>query len=453
MSTDYTEALAHVNTASRPSDLRITDMKIADISGAPMHCIMLKLETNQGITGYGEVRDWSYKDYALMLKARLLGENPCEIDRIFRKIRQLGTHARGAGGVSAVEIALWDIAAKAYGVPIYQMLGGKHRDKVRVYCDTDIDGKPDGKQMGAALQARLDAGFTFLKMDLGIDLIYDVPGALSAPLGFVEQLKSVHGVGGYDGTIEERYEAHRRERLNTIEHPYTAIQITEKGLDWLEQYCADVRSVIGYEVPLAIDHLGHIGVNEAIKLGRRIEKFNIAWMEDAVPWMYTDQYRLLQQSIQIPVCTGEDIYLHENFKPLLESGGVQVIHPDILTVGGIGELKKTADLADEYHVAMAVHMAETPIAALAAAHVGIASVNLLAQEFHSFDVPWWNDLVEGPAKPIVDHGFITLSDAPGLGIESLNDEVIAEHLHPAVPGIWESTDAWNTRYVHDRIWS
>ena len=169
-----------------------------------------------------------------------------------------------------------------------------------------IDGKPDGKRMGAALQARLDAGFTFLKMDLGIDLIYDVPGALSAPLGFVEQLKSVHGVGGYDGTIEERYEAHRRERLNTIEHPYTAIQITEKGLDWLEQYCADVRSVIGYEVPLAIDHLGHIGVNEAIKLGRRIEKFNIAWMEDAVPWMYTDQYRLLQQSIQIPVCTAAE---------------------------------------------------------------------------------------------------------------------------------------------------
>ena len=453
MNTDYTEALAHVSTASRPSELRITDMKVADIVGAPMHCIMLKIETNQGITGYGEVRDAAYRDYALMLKSRLLGENPCEIDRIFRKIKQLGTHARGAGGVSGVEIALWDIAAKAYGVPIYQMLGGKHRDKVRVYCDTDIDGKPDGKRMGEALQARLDAGFTFLKMDLGIGLLRDVPGALCAPLGFLEEWQKGGGWAGYDGTIEERHEFHKRVQLQSIEHPYTGIQLTEKGLDWMEQYCADVRSVIGYDVPLAIDHLGHIGLTEAIKLGRRIEKYNIAWMEDAVPWMYTDQYKLLQQSVAIPICTGEDIYLHDNFKPLLESGGVSVIHPDILTVGGIGELKKTADLADEYHVAMVIHMAETPIAALASAHVGIASANLLAQEFHSFDVPWWNDLVTGPAKPIVDHGFITLSDAPGLGIDELNDEVIAEHLHPAVPGIWESTDEWNTRYVHDRIWS
>ena len=106
MKQDFTETLAHVSTGSSPSDLRITDMKIADIANAPMHCILVKLETNQGITGYGEVRDASCKDYALMLKSRLIGENPCRIDRIFRKIRQLGTHARGAGGVSGIEIAL-----------------------------------------------------------------------------------------------------------------------------------------------------------------------------------------------------------------------------------------------------------------------------------------------------------------------------------------------------------
>ena len=453
MKQDFTETLAHVSTGSSPSDLRITDMKIADIANAPMHCILVKLETNQGITGYGEVRDASCKDYALMLKSRLIGENPCRIDRIFRKIRQLGTHARGAGGVSGIEIALWDIAAKAYGVPIFQMLGGKYYDRVRVYCDTDIDGKPDGKRMGEALQSRLDAGFTFLKMDLGISLLRDVPGALCAPLGFLDDMKRARGFSGYDGSIEDRFAYHEGEFLTTIEHPYTGVQITEAGLDWMEQYCADVRSVIGYDVPLAIDHLGHIGLNECIKLGRRIEKYNIAWMEDAIPWMYTNQYVELQRAINMPVCTGEDIYLHDNFKPLLESGGVSVIHPDILTVGGIHELKKTADLADENHVAMAVHMAESPIAALAAAHVSIGCANFIAQEYHSFDIPWWNDLVNGPAKPIVDHGFITLSDAPGLGIESLNDEVIAEHLHPAVPGVWESTDEWNTRYVHDRIWS
>ncbi len=452
---NYEITLNNVNTYSRPSELRITDIKFADIVDAPMHCILMKVETNQGITGYGEVRDWSYKDYALMLKARLLGENPCEIDRIFRKIKPFGTMSRGAGGVCAVELALWDIAGKAYGVPVYQMLGGKFRDKVRMYCDTDVDGKPDGKKMGEALQKRLDKGFTFLKMDLGIDLLYHVPGALCGPLGLIEDLQRIdwQETQGFYGSIEERNERSRRVGYQYIAHPFTGIQITEKGLDWLDQYCADVRSVIGYDVPLAIDHLGHIGINECIKLAKRIEKYNIAWMEDALPWQYTELYRRLQNSVSIPICTGEDIYLHENFRPLLEAGGVSVVHPDILTSGGILETKKIGDMAQEYGVAMAVHMAESPIACLAAAHMAAATENFLALEYHSNDVPWWDDLVTGPHKPIVDRGFITLTDAPGLGIEGLNDEVIREHLHPGVPGVWESTEEWNTRYVYDRTWS
>jgi len=451
----YDRALEHVNTNSRPSDLRITDMRFADIAGAPMHCILMKIETNQGLTGFGEVRDWSCRDYALMLKSRLLGENPCEIDKLFRRIKPLGTMSRGAGGVSAVEVALWDIAGKAYGVPVYQMLGGKHRDRVRMYCDTDIDGRPDGKRMGEALKKRMDKGFTLLKMDLGIDLLRHVPGALCAPLGFLDDLYSSghEDFAGYFGSVEERYARNRRISHQYVQHPFTGIQITEAGLDWMEQYCADVRSVIGPEIPLAIDHLGHIGVNECIKLARRIEKFNIAWMEDAVPWQYSEQYKRLQEAVSIPVCTGEDIYLHENFKPLLESGGVSVIHPDLLTAGGILETKKISDLAGEYGVAMAIHMAESPIACLAAAHTAIACDNFLALEYHSNDVPWWDDLVSGPMKPIVNHGFINLTDAPGLGIESLNDDVIREHRHPEIPGLWEPTAEWDTRYVHDRTWS
>ena len=152
---NYERVLDTVNTCSRPSDLRITDMKFADITNALMHCTLMKIETNQGITGFGEVRDWAFKEYALLLKSRLLGENPCDIDRLFRKIKPFGAMSRAAGGVCAVELALWDIAGKAYGVPVYQMLGGKFRDKVRMYCDTDIDGKPDGKKMGEALQKRI----------------------------------------------------------------------------------------------------------------------------------------------------------------------------------------------------------------------------------------------------------------------------------------------------------
>ncbi len=118
--------------------------------------------------------------------------------------------------------------------------------------------------------------------------------------------------------------------------------------------------------------------------------------------------------------------MKEGFKPLLESRGVSVIHPDILTSGGILENKKIGDLAQEHGVAMAVHMAESPIGCLAAVHSVAATENFLALEYHSVDVPWWDDIAVGPAKPLVKNGFIQVLDAPGLGIESLNDEVIAE---------------------------
>src|ERR1700683_5253167 len=127
---------SHVKTNSKPSDLKITDMRIAVIAKAPMTCPVIRIDTNQGIYGLGEVRDGASKTYALFLKSRLLGENPCNVDQIFRKIKQFGFHARQAGGVCGVEMALWDLAGKAYNVPVYQMLGGKFRDKIRCYADT-----------------------------------------------------------------------------------------------------------------------------------------------------------------------------------------------------------------------------------------------------------------------------------------------------------------------------
>ncbi len=132
----------NVNTHSRPSDLRITDMVTICLAGLPMDCIVIRIDTNQGISGYGEVRDWGSKNYALMLKSRILGENPCNIDKIFRKIKQFGHHARQGGGVSAVEMALFDLAGKAYGVPAYQLAGGKFRDKILCYADTPTDNDP-----------------------------------------------------------------------------------------------------------------------------------------------------------------------------------------------------------------------------------------------------------------------------------------------------------------------
>jgi len=452
----YEGALANVNTFSRPSELRITDMRISTIVGAPFRCPLIKISTNQGIEGYGEVRDGASKLYALMLKSRILGENPCDVDRIFRKIKQFGGPARQGGGVCGIELALWDLAGKAYNTPVYAMLGGKFRDKVRIYCDTHVHGRDTGKAMGEALKERMEMGFTFLKMDVGIGMLRDVPGALSGPRDFIEKLLPPRSVWEQMRDADPATRAELRRQFFTVHgvmHPFTGVHVTEKGLDVMEQYVVDVRSVIGYEVPVSVDHFGHIGIEDCIKIAQRLDKFNLAWYEDMIPWQMTEQYVRLANSCTTPICTGEDIYLKENFLPLLRSGGVSVIHPDLLSSGGILENKKIGDLAQEYGVAMAVHMAESPIACMAAVHSVAATENFLALENHSVDVPWWNEIANGLPNPIVQDGFIEVPDSPGLGIESLNDEVIREHIDPEDPGLWEPTDEWDEERSHDRLWS
>lgn len=446
----------NVNTCSAPSNLHITDMRFVDIDGAPKRCTLLKIMTDQGICGYGEVRDASSKTYALMLKSRILGENPCNVDKIFHKIRQFGGHSRQGGGVSGIEIALWDLAGRAYGVPVYQLLGGKFRDSVRVYCDTDVDGRHTGHDMGLALKRRMDMGFTFLKMDLGIGLLMDEPGAINAPLGLLDDMKTYapHILNVQGGSVTPDMVKHQKSYdLVHTAHPFTGIHLTEKGLDILENYVKEAREVIGYEVPLAIDHFGHVCVEDAIRFARRMEKYNLAWMEDMIPWMYTDQYKRLKDSTTIPVCTGEDIYLKENFEPLVKGHAVSVIHPDVLTCGGALELRKIADMADENGVAVAVHMAESPVGCLAALHTAAAMHNVLAMEYHSVEVPWWQDLVTGLDKPLIKDGFMKVPEKPGLGFDGLNEELIKEHINPNIPGYFEPTTEWDKEFANDRIWS
>ncbi len=445
----------NVRTASSPSDLRITDLRICNINGIPKHCILIKIYTNQGIVGYGEVRDASSATYALMLKSRIMGENPLNVEKLFRRIRQFGGHSRQGGGVSGIEIALWDIVGKAYGVPMYQLLGGKYRDSVRMYCDTDVDGKHTGHDMGVALKKRMDMGFTFLKMDLGIEMLLDEPGALNAPVGMREDIKkySMKAINHQKGSIDMDMMLGKNYEVFTIPHYATGIHVTDHGMDILEEYVRQVREVIGYEVPLAIDHFGHVCVEDCIRFARRIEKYNIAWMEDISPWQYTNHFLKLAQNTTIPVCTGEDIYLAENFEPLLSSGAVSVVHPDMLTVGGALEMKKLGNLCDKYGVALAIHMAESPIACMAAIHTAAAMQNVLAVEYHSADCPQWNDIAVGIDNPLIQNGFARVPDTPGLGIERLNEELLVAHQHEKYPGIFLPTDAWNLEWANDREWS
>ncbi len=444
------DALNRVGTHSRPSDLRITDIRVAEIVGAPFTSALLKIYTNQGLVGLGEVRDGASATFALMLKSRLLGENPCDIDRLFRRIKQFGGHGRQGGGVSGIELALWDLAGKAYGVPVYQMLGGKFRDKVRIYCDTDAE-KPSGTETGRRMKERMDRGFTFLKMDLGLMQIAHVPGAVVAPAGAMEPFRQ-HAGNLRPKTLDERCHRNAIYDAQNVMHPFTGLHFSELGLDLLEQYIAEVREVIGPEIPLAIDHVGHISLQDGIRLARRIEKYTPAWLEDVIPWQYADGYRRLQDATSVPICTGEDIYLKEGFEALLKAG-ISVIHPDLLTTGGILETKKIGDMAQDHGVAMAIHMAESPIAAMAAAHVAVATENFLALEYHSADVPWWDDIQVGLPTPLVKDGFITVPDKPGLGIDDLNDDLLMQHLQPGVTGIWQPTDRWDDEHSWDRTWS
>ena len=443
-------------TPEQRQNLVITDMRFCDIDGMPKRCTLIKIYTNvEGLVGYGEVRDAATKTYAAMCKSRILGENPCNVDKIFRRIKQFGGHSRQGGGVSGIEVALMDLAGKAYGVPCYQLLGGKFRDKIRVYCDTDVEGRHTGHDMGLALKARMEAGFTFLKMDLGIGLLIDEPGTLTAPLGFLEELKTYgkHSVNAPHGSMDYSQMTKKSYEVNTVAHPFTGIHLTEKGLDMLENYVREVRDVIGYDVPLDVDHFGHICVEDCIRFLRRVEKYNLAWVEDLAPWHFTEHYVRLRNSTTVPIATGEDIYLKENFEPLMKAGGVSLIHPDVLTTGGMLETKKIGDMAYDYGVAVALHMAESPIGAMAAVHVGAALPQLMCMEYHSVDVPYWQDVVNGLPRPLIDHGFITVPDAPGLGIESLNEELIEKLVCKNIPGVWEPTDNWDNDICNDRLWS
>jgi L-alanine-DL-glutamate epimerase-like enolase superfamily enzyme len=415
----------YVERHSRPTELKITDLRLVSLVGLPMRCTLLRLDTNQGLVGYGEVRDGASKTFALALKSRIVGENPCNVDRVFRRIRQFGYHARQAGGVCAIEMALMDLAGKAYGVPAYQLAGGKFRDRILCYCDTP--GAVDGRQMGRHLRQRIETGFRFLKMDVGIGLLRGVPDALSAPPGMLES--------------------------RNVMHPFTGIQITNAGIGQLCEYVGAVRDEIGYEIPLAVDHFGHLGLESCIRLGQALDQFSLAWYEDMLPWQYADQYVRLSQAVNTPLCTGEDVYLKEGFAPLFASRAISIAHPDLASSGGILETKKIGDLAQEHGIAMAMHMAGSPVAALASVHCAAATENFLVLENHSVDVPAWDHLVVGLPRPLTQHGHIDVPETPGLGFEALNEAVVREHLDPRDPGYFEPTDAWNDERSHDRLWS
>ncbi len=381
------EVRARVSPRSEPSQLRITDLRVVSVHG---HWIV-RLDTNQGLQGYGEVRDGASPTYALMLKSRVVGENPCHVDRLFRKIKQFGFHGRQAGGAVSVEMACWDLAGKAWGVPCWQMLGGKFRDRIRVYADTPAGRDP--VEMGRRLKARMERGFTFLKMDVSVNQLRDVPGGLTWPKGL--------GVDPFD--------QYSRGTFAQLPHPFTGIRVTEKGLKVLQ--------------------------------------------EDMVPWQYTDQYVRLKAACRTPILTGEDIYLKEGFRDLFEQKAISICHPDLATSGGLLETKKIGDLAMEHGISMAMHMAGSPVTLFASVHCAAATENFLVMEHHNVDDAWYDAVVKGVPKPLMGpDGCVVVPDGPGLGIE-LDEEAIRSQLKDPAKEYFAPTPEWDHERAWDRLWS
>jgi L-alanine-DL-glutamate epimerase-like enolase superfamily enzyme len=382
------------NRNSAPSELRITDIRSVLVASNYDYPI-IRIDTNQGVYGLGEVRDAGREGTALVLKPHLVGRNPLGIEPILDSIRNFASHQRLGGGYSAIDIALHDIAGKVYGVPAWRLVGSKYRDRIRCYCDTDQSHDP--KIFAERLGKRKAMGYTFFKMDVGTSLVADRAGAVDS-----------RGVA------------------------------TEKGLQYLCEYIQAVRDAIGSAAPLATDHFGALTVNDSIRYSRAFERYDLAWAEDMIQVGHLGPggdaprnwraYRELSEATTTPIATGESLFgLEEGFRDLIDNRAVDIIHPDPLTAGAIRETKRIADYASMNGVQTAIHFAGSPVGCLASVHMAATIRDMLAMENHAVDIPWWGDLVTGPAKPIVDHGHITVPDGPGLGVE-LNEEVVKGHI-------------------------
>lgn len=428
------QALDKVNTYSRPSDLRITDLRVAVVCSNYDYPI-LRLDTNQGIYGLGEVRDAGHKENALQFKSMLLGQNPCNVDMIFHNMKRFGNWGREGGGVSGLELALWDLAGKAYGVPCYQFLGGKYRDEVRIYADTPVPANPTPEAYVERVLGRKALGLTFIKFDIGPTLLDAYPNTLIGT-----PPRSEYPAGRAWRAPGSGYGAH----------------VSDEGIARMVEVVAAVRQAVGWETSLCIDHFGHgfMTAKEVIRLGRALEPYGLAWMEDPMPWWDIAGHQRVTEAIQVPTAAGEELYLWDGFREWIERRAVDIIHPDLLTAGGMLETKKIADYAERYGLPTALHFAGSPIAFMANLHTAAAIPSLIALEHHGLDLPFWEELVTGLAQPLMVNGYVRVPDQPGLGVD-LNLEAIRANLRPP-SGLFEPTDEWNTPklgfWQPDRRW-
>lgn len=389
-------AFAQQRPAGRPK-IKITDVRCAIIGRNPV----VRIVTDQGVSGYGQAESSKayLKPMVLFYKDYLIGEDPTDVERTMLTIRRLGAFKPWGAAVSAIEIALWDIAGQVAGVPVYKLLGGKIRDRVRIYNGgfrPPFKGQmPQHYAENVQQMKEAKEGFTLIKMAVGF-----------------------HNAAMMNAINGQWYDEPR----HGTPHPNKGV-MTERGLNHVIACVEAMKKVLGDQVGLALDAGPGWMMKDAITFAKACEPFRLTWIEDMItgdysPYPNAELYRDLKMSTTVPIHTGEQIYLRQNFKDLIEKQAVDVLGPDPEDVGGIAELKWIAEFADLHGIAIAPHGIFDGLIGLAA-HVHMAAA--MPQNFIAFEYPfgqpdWWYDIIDGLPNPIVTKGFIDVWDAPGLGV-------------------------------------
>ena len=387
--------------------MKITDLKCAVLGGAPV----VRIVTDEGISGYGQAETYKpyLKPHVLFYRDLILGEDPTNVERVMLKIRRMGSFKPWGSAVSAIETALWDIAGKASGLPIYRLLGGKVRDKVRVYNGAvrfPMAGqRPQDYAENMAKMKEAKEGFSIIKQ----------------------------GIAFHSGMPFGVPDLYYGEPVRGGRHPNRGL-LTEKGLKHVIACVEAMKDVLGDEIGLALDCGPGMTVPDALRLAKALEPLNVMWLEDMItgdytPYVLADLYRDVTPNTSTPIHTGEQIYLRQNFKELFEKRAIDIVGPDPADVGGLAELKWVAEYADLHGILMAPHGTGDGLLGLAAL-VQVSAT--LPHNYIAFEYPvplqeWWYDIVDGLPDPIVQNSHIDVWDRPGLGIE-FNVPAAKKHL-------------------------
>ncbi|HEX5689922.1 MAG TPA: mandelate racemase/muconate lactonizing enzyme family protein [Roseiflexaceae bacterium] len=379
--------------------MKITAVKTAATKGHGMH-LWVRVETDEGITGLGECVHGGVQAIAIIqqLAPKLVGRDPFAIDAIFEELRRGHVFDGGFAGtlitaLTGIEIALWDLKGKALQTPIVELLGGKFRDKIRVYADCQVEPGMNFDEIKQVVDHVLERGFTALKIDLDIHA-YGHSGSEVA--GFT------------------------KDKFN-----YTAGQWEHERMVELVEM---VTTAAGRDVAVAADVHTRLDPPSAIRLAKDLERFHLLWLEEPVPPENIDAMREVKRSSATPICAGENLYLRHGFRELIEKQAVDIIMPDIPKCGGLSECRKIANLAEMYYMPFAPHNVSSPIGTMASAHVCASVPNFLVLEFHWLHRDYWTTIITDK-EDIIKDGFITLTDRPGIGLE-LDETVAREHQFP-----------------------